>query len=99
MSDIVERLRRLYVQNGTNYVQEAADEIERLRAERDELRRQLAEAEQDARRYRYLRDQQAGEVDDYGTVGIKFRCDFEHYRDLDASIDAAMGLTRPAEES
>ena len=73
-------------------------EIERLRAERDELRRQLAEAEQDARRYRYLRDQQAGEVDDYGTVGIKFRCDFEHYRDLDASIDAAMGLTRPAEE-
>ena len=84
MSDIVERLRRLYVQNGTNYVQEAADEIERLRA--------------DAERYRYLRDKCSGEVDDYGTVGIKFRCDFEHYRDLDASIDAAMGLTRPAEE-
>ena len=38
MSDIVERLRRLYVQNGTNYVQEAADEIERLRAEIDRLR-------------------------------------------------------------
>lgn len=32
MSDLIERLRRLYVQNGTNYVQEAADEIERLRA-------------------------------------------------------------------
>ena len=42
MSDIVERLRRLYVQNGTNYVQEAADEIERLRA--------------DAERYRWLRE-------------------------------------------
>ncbi len=32
MSDLIERLRRLYVQHGTNYVQEAADEIERLRA-------------------------------------------------------------------
>ena len=32
MSDLIERLRRLYVQNGTNYVQEAADEIERLTA-------------------------------------------------------------------
>lgn len=31
MGDLPERLRRLYVQHGTNYVQEAADEIERLR--------------------------------------------------------------------
>jgi peptidoglycan hydrolase CwlO-like protein len=31
MSDITDRLRGLYVQNGTNYVQEAADEIDRLR--------------------------------------------------------------------
>ena len=31
MSDLIERLRRLYVQTGMNYVQEAADEIERLR--------------------------------------------------------------------
>lgn len=29
MTDIIERLRGLYVQHGTNYVQEAADEIER----------------------------------------------------------------------
>ena len=33
MTDITERLRRLYVQHGTDYVQAAADEIERLRAE------------------------------------------------------------------
>jgi hypothetical protein len=33
MSDLTDRLRGLYVANGTNYVQEAADEIERLRAE------------------------------------------------------------------
>ena len=31
MSDLTDRLRGLYVQNGTNYVQEAADEIDRLR--------------------------------------------------------------------
>lgn len=31
--DIVERLHNLYVQNGTNYVQEAAQEIKRLRSE------------------------------------------------------------------
>jgi regulator of replication initiation timing len=29
--DIVDRLQRLYVQHGTNYVQEAAEEIKRLR--------------------------------------------------------------------
>ena len=67
--------------------------------ERDDLRRQLAEAEQDARRYRHLVEKHSTEVDDYGTLGITFRCDFEHYNDSDAAIDAAMGLTRPAEES
>jgi hypothetical protein len=35
MTDITERLRRLYVQDGTNYVQEAADLIDKLRAELD----------------------------------------------------------------
>ena len=42
--DLTARLRRLYVQNGTNYVQEAADAIERLTAERDALRKMLLEA-------------------------------------------------------
>jgi hypothetical protein len=37
MTDITERLRRLYVQDGTNYVQEAANAIEQLLAERDQL--------------------------------------------------------------
>lgn len=32
MTDITDRLRRLYAQNGTDYVQEAADTIERLRS-------------------------------------------------------------------
>ena len=35
MIEITTRLRRLYVQDGTNYVQEAADTIDKLRAERD----------------------------------------------------------------
>ena len=35
MTDITKRLLRIYVSEGANYVQEAADEIERLRAERD----------------------------------------------------------------
>ncbi len=42
MTDITERLRRLYVQHGTDYVQEAADEIERLRAELAAWRSALA---------------------------------------------------------
>ena len=37
MTDITERLRRIYVAEGTNYVQEAADLIDKLRAERDAL--------------------------------------------------------------
>jgi predicted trehalose synthase len=35
MTDITERLRSIYVAEGANYVQEAADTIERLRAESD----------------------------------------------------------------
>lgn len=37
MTDITKRLLRIYVSEGANYVQEAADTIERLRAERDRL--------------------------------------------------------------
>ena len=43
MTDITERLRRLYVQDGTNYVQEAADLIDKLRAERDHAVEQAAQ--------------------------------------------------------
>jgi hypothetical protein len=37
MTDITERLRSIYVAEGSNYVQEAADLIECLRAERKAL--------------------------------------------------------------
>ena len=44
MSDITERLRSLYVQHGTNYVQEAAREIENLRATLRSARSFIADA-------------------------------------------------------
>ena len=37
MTDITKRLLRIYVSEGANYVQEAADLIDNLRAERDRL--------------------------------------------------------------
>ena len=37
MTDITKRLLRIYVSEGANYVQEAADTIDKLRAERDAL--------------------------------------------------------------
>ena len=39
--NLIDRLRRSYVDHGTNYVQEAADALERLTAERDALRAAL----------------------------------------------------------
>ena len=46
MSDLIERLRRLYRDTGTNYVQEAADEIERLSAIVEDMDRFEAEHEE-----------------------------------------------------
>lgn len=54
----------------------AAAELEALRA--------------DAERYRYLLEHHVSphESDD-GTLVLRFVCDFEHYNDVSASIDAA----------
>ena len=116
MSDIKHRLRasvRMDAVHGDTHERsvcarqmvEAANEIERLTAERDELRRQLAEAEQDARRYQWLRtqpnDASAPRIDVvYWTPADESANDGEGLRltELDAAIDAAMGLPRPAEE-
>lgn len=99
----------------------AADEIERLRAERDEhkhwrrelanklhdreteiieLRRQLAEAEMDAERYRWLRNEAntARKCDPMVCIYPLDEQDLIDGDRLDVAIDAAMGLTRPAEE-
>jgi hypothetical protein len=59
MTDITERLRRLYVQDGTNYVQEAADLIECLRAERKALVNDIT-AERDG--WKSLAEQRAGQM-------------------------------------
>ena len=42
----------------------------------------------DAERYRFLRDNRVDENDE-GEKYITFYCDFEHYDDVDAAIDAA----------
>ncbi len=80
------------------------NEIERLTAERDELRRQFAEAEQEALRYRWLRPRFFAAdfaYSDPPVCAIVFRWpeSAKISANLDREIDAAMDLTRPAEES
>ena len=41
MNSLIQRLRNLYVQNGTNYVQAAADALEKQQAEIEELRAKI----------------------------------------------------------
>ena len=69
-------------------------EIERLTAVRDELRRQLAEAEQDARRYRWLRENAVSYPDREHALELVVPMRFaDAWRDdADAAIDAAMGV-------
>lgn len=77
------------------------NEIERLTAERDELRRQLTEAELDAQRYRWLRNEAntARKCDPMVCIYPLDEQDLIDGDRLDIAIDAAMELTRPAEEA
>ncbi|MCR4300133.1 MAG: hypothetical protein NUV51_00835 [Sulfuricaulis sp.] len=96
MSDLPERLRRLYAWNGTNHVQEAADEIERLRAERDALAKQ-GEA------FRHLVDAckllaseaEEYEFDDGMGRGALLDYWYEFDRKIDAAIDAQIEKGKP----
>lgn len=74
--------------------------IHTLTLERDDLRRQLAEAEPDARRYRWLRNEAntARKCDPMVCIYPLDEQDLIDGDRLDVAIDAAMGLTRPAEE-
>ncbi len=53
-----------------------------------ELRAKVEALRADAERYRWLRDNRVSENDD-GEKCVYFWCDFEHYDDVDAAIDAA----------
>lgn len=93
----------------------AAREIERLTAERNALRRQLAEAERDSAMLDYVEqvfiDEGSGlelypfgAVEDYAddretVIGWKFLFGNAQGPTLRDAIYYAMGLTRPAEES
>jgi hypothetical protein len=58
-----------------------------LRAERDALKA-------DAERYRWLKANAVREKN-LGDKCIEYHCDFEHWNDLDASIDAARQEQKP----
>ena len=80
--DIVERLR-LGTKFDTADKHEAADEIEKLRQQRDELQK-------DAERYRWLRDQKV--TDDIG-IAMKNECIngmLSNAENIDSYIDAAI---------
>ena len=62
---------------------DAADDIEALRA--------------DAERYRHLRAKHVVESPNDGELCIHYVCDFDHYNDPDASIDAALAQAKDAE--
>jgi chromosome segregation ATPase len=97
MSDISKRLRASIgcdAINGDRFersvcakqMREAADELDRLRAENERLR-------VDAERYRWLRDQNRGMyglshviIDDHSPPYFELKCE----KDLDAAIDAAL---------
>ncbi len=72
--------------------------------ERDELRRQLAEAELDARRYRWIAGHCRSTSEHWGgrwSIVVEGPCPAKHDEEdaFDDAIDAAMDLTRPAEEA
>ena len=58
------------------YVSALEAELERLRAN-------------DAR-YAWLKAHRTRERGDHGDLALRFDCNFEHYNDIDAAIDAAM---------
>lgn len=55
---------------------------------------QLRRMAKDAERYQFLRAHRTLELNDDGTLGIEFVCDFDHYDDLDAAIDAQIEQER-----
>lgn len=64
MTDIVDRLRSLYVQHGTNYVQEAADIIEALRTDNATLRAAIQTQAEEAAKLMRQRDELLAALED-----------------------------------
>lgn len=88
MTDIVDRLISLYVQHGTNYVQEAADEIERLRSDNGTLRAHIKTQAEEAAKLMTQRDALRTVLD-----ALCLRIDNEGASPLDWSeYDAALTL-------
>jgi hypothetical protein len=56
---------------------------------RDKLHAALTDMCADSLRYQWLRDNRTFDGLD-GQIHLEFTCEFDHYDDLDSSIDAAM---------
>lgn len=93
----IDRLRAA-VQHESDCVEAYRAQAETMIRERDELRRQLAEAELDAGRYRWLRNEAntARKCDPMVCIYPLDEQDLIDGDRLDIAIDAAMELTRPA---
>lgn len=84
--------------------QKLADDLHDRETQIIELRRQLDEAEQDARRYRWIAGHCRSTSEHWGgrwSIIVDGPAPKAHDSEdaFDAAIDAAMRLTRPAEES
>lgn len=99
MNDLIERLRAERDEHA-RWRRELANKLHDRETEIIELRRQLAEAEMDAERYRWLRNEAntARKCDPMVCIYPLDEQDLIDGDRLDVAIDAAMGLTRPAEE-
>lgn len=53
----------------------------------------------DAARYRFLRDNHVREVSNTGDLGIKYICNFDHWKDVDASIDDEIAIATARADS
>ena len=93
MTDITTRLRSIYVAEGANYVQEAADLIECLRAERKALVNDVHSCSHTCVRAgcvnRRLRDALAEAADEIAHWGAYASDYYQKKHDLQACIDAA----------
>ena len=65
------------------------DDVVALNEARAELHQRIKELERDAKRYRWLHDNCTFQGED-GQIHIEYTCCFDHYDDLDRSIDRAM---------
>ena len=87
--------------NETFFVGNGVSPPQKIKKLRAALEQRIKEIERDAKRYRWLHDNCTFQGED-GQIHIEYTCCFDHYDDLDRSIDRAMSeaaLTKAVEIS